>query len=103
VPHALDAHHAVTTCQPCARRAPDGMGRPKAGIWAARAGLRSSEPLWPWATVGLEGIVMFFNFSMDLFKCKSNSIQFELDFLQICSNRVFEWISFKSLDSNMRI
>jgi hypothetical protein len=44
-----------------------------------------------------------FHFSMDLFKCKSNSIQFELDFLQICSNRVFEWISFKSLDSNMRI
>jgi hypothetical protein len=88
VPRALDAHRAVTTHRPFAGRAPDGMGRPKAMNWAVRAGLWSSEPLWPWAAVRPNGIVKFFIF-MDLFKYKSNLIQFELDFLQICSNSVW--------------
>jgi hypothetical protein len=49
-------------CATCAGHAPDGMGRPKVRIRAVWAGLWSSEPLWPWATVGPGGIVNFFNF-----------------------------------------
>jgi hypothetical protein len=74
VPCVLDAHYAVTTDRPCTGRAPDGMGRPKAGIWAVWARLQSSEPLWPWAVVGPGGIVNFFQFPLDLFKTNSNSI-----------------------------
>jgi hypothetical protein len=99
----LDMHRAMTMRRPCVGCAHDIMGRPKAGIWVVQARLRSSEPLCLWGALGPEGIVKLFIFSMDLFKCKSNSFQFELDFLQICSNRVFEWISLKSVDSNLRI
>jgi hypothetical protein len=83
-PHALDAHHAVTTHRECSGRELDGMGHPKAAILGQLAGLRSSGPLWPWDAVRPGGIVSFFNFLWIY------SIQFQLKSPQICSNRVFE-------------
>jgi hypothetical protein len=90
MPRALDAHPAVTTRRPSAGRAPDGLGRPKAGISAARGRLQSSEPLWPWTAVRPRGIVNFFSISFGFIQnsFKFNSV--ELKSPQICSNRVFE-------------
>jgi hypothetical protein len=64
----------------------DGMGRPKAAVLGQLAGLRSSGTLWPWAIVRPGGIVNSFNFLW----IYSNSIRFELESPQICSNSVFE-------------
>jgi hypothetical protein len=79
VPHALDAHRAVTTRRPCARRAHDSMGRPKAVIWVVQARLRSSEPLWLWAALRPEVIVKFSIFTW--IYSNVNQIQFGLNWI----------------------
>jgi hypothetical protein len=84
MPRTLDTHRTVTMHRPCTGRAPGGLGRPKAVIWAVRAGLRSSEPLWPWAVVRPEGIVKFLIFPW----IYSNVIQIQFGLNWICSKFV---------------
>jgi hypothetical protein len=73
------------------------------GMWPFGLGLGPVSHTKAMGSSGAQRNSKNFHFSMDLFKCKLNSIQFELVFFQICSNKLFEWMSFKSMDSNLRI
>jgi hypothetical protein len=85
---ALRGDHAPAVRWTCTRW--HGLAK---GCWLGRLGWASVQQ----ATVGVGCSEAWrdskvFHFFIDLFKGKSNSIRFEFDFLQICSNRVFGWI-----------